>query len=461
MSTRRQFLSQAVQSAGAVAGLAAFGRRLDAGESVRSEGYGPLRPAVDETTGLELLQLPEGFTYRTFGWTGDRMADGRETPGAHDGMAVIADDAGVLTLVRNHEIERFGQSLAPADQSYDPQAGGGCTSLRFDTNSGEWLDSWVSLSGTSRNCAGGPTPWGTWLSCEETVLGIGAEYKGRRYGYEREHGYVFEVPATGLSDARPVPGMGRFWHEAVAVDPGTGIIYETEDRSTAGFYRFLPTSPGVEGQRPDLSQGGRLQMMTLDGLSDTRKGIPAGATYDVGWVDIEDPDRPHSPGTDDTLGVYSQGREQGGATFGRLEGCAFDGGRVYITATIGGDAQKGQVWAYSPGEETITLIYESPRSQVLDMPDNLAVSPRGGLILCEDGYRKPQRMHALSIEGRLFPLAANNVVLTGQKNRFKGDFRGDEWAGACFSPDGQWLLVNVQTPGFTCAIHGPWGEGLV
>lgn len=455
MRTRRDFLRSGLGSFGTLAALGSFQLRAMAGESTKSLGYGAIKPVADETTGLELLQLPEGFRYQSFGWTGDDMADGRKTPSVHDGMAVVKEQDGIITLIRNHEVEAFGRSIAEPEKSYDSRAGGGCTTVRFDANSEQFIDAWASLSGTVRNCAGGPTPWGTWLSCEETTNGPGAEQNGVRFGYEQDHGYIFEVPSEGISDARPLTEMGRFWHEAIAVDPATSIVYETEDRNTSGFYRFLPN------EKAKLSSGGRLQMAKLAGNSETRMGQKVGQKFDVTWVDIHDPTRPHSPGTTDTLGVFTQGLEQGGAIFGRLEGCAHHGGSIFITATIGGDAQKGQVWKYTPSDETIELLYESPGENVLDMPDNLTVSPRGGLVLCEDGHHKPQRMHGLTQSGQLFRFAANNIVLKGEKNGFKGDFRGQEWAGATFSANGKWLFANLQDPGVTFAITGPWGEGLI
>lgn len=451
--SRRRF----VQSSVAFGALGAFGRRVAFGESPVSQvqhGFGPLQPATDETTGLDLVRLPEGFRYRTFGWSGDAMADGAVHPDTHDGMAVVRDEGGVVTMIRNHERDGVGTPLS-AKRSYDPVARGGCVALRFDTSSGEWLDSHVALSGTVRNCAGGPTPWGTWLSCEETVLGPGSEYKGRTYDYQADHGFVFEVPSDGLSEAKPIPEMGRFWHEAVAIDPRTGNVYLTEDRSTAGLYRFTPSTP------QQLSDGGRLEMLAVEGRSDLRRGLAVGQSLDVKWVPIDDPTRPHSPGSSDTLGVFMQGQQQGGAVFGRLEGCDHRDGKIFVTATIGGDAQAGQVWEYDPREERLTLLFESPGADVLDMPDNLVASPRGGLVLCEDGYRVPQRVHALSATGQLFPLIESQIVLRGEKNGIAGDFRSEEWAGATFSTDGQWLFVNNQTPGITFAITGPWQDGLV
>ena len=246
--------------------------------------------------------------------------------------------------------------------------------------------------------------------------------------------------------------MGRFVHEAVAVDPSTGIVYETEDRKPAGFYRFLPAIPG------ELKGGGRLQMMRVAGRPDLIRKAVKGCRYDVDWVSIDDPSRAHSPGTHDEGGVFSQGHVQGATSFQKLEGCWWGDGRCYFVASHGGRSGKGQVWAYSPADETLQLIFESPGSDVLDCPDNLCVSPRGGLLLCEDGDRVPQKLQVLSPDGQLSEFAENNVVLAGERNGLSGNFRGSEWAGATFSADGEWLFVNIQDPGITFAITGDWSS---
>ena len=201
-------------------------------------------------------------------------------------------------------------------------------------------------------------------------------------------------------------------------------------------------------------------MMKVVGTADLSGRVKDGSTFDVKWVNIDHPTRAHSPGTKDTQGVYSQGKQQGGTTFARLEGCWAGDERIYFDSTSGGKAGKGQIWEYEPGEEKLRLLFESPGGNVLDKPDNLCVSPRGvGLVLCEDGGAVPQRIHGLTIYGNLFTLAENNVKLNGEKHGIKGDFRGREWAGATFSPDGKWLFANIQTPGITFAITGPWSDG--
>ena len=461
---RRTFLSVAAGAAGAApfhalahrAAAAAGGRAGAAAQARREVGYGPLQAVRDETTGLSLLHLPPGFRYLTFGWTGDPLADGRPTPGLHDGMGAFAAGGSRIRLVRNHEVRAAGTFAGGA--LYDEIGGGGTTTIEFDTANGAVIETRASLTGTAWNCAGGPTPWGSWLSCEETVLGPGFDpsllpswYQYHPIpDYRLPHGYIFEVPADGTATAQPLRAMGRFYHEAVSVDLATGIVYETEDQEPAGFYRFLPVQAG------NLSAGGRLEMLAIDGEPgiDMRTLRTPGNWLPVAWVPIEDPD----PGEMTEDGVFRQGREQGGATFARLEGAWYGEGRIYIVSTNGGAAKAGQVWEYHPAGERLRLIFESPGNQVLDMPDNLCVSPRGGLVLCEDGD-DGNFVRGLTLDGRIFPFARNDIDLAGEKNGIVGDCRAGEFAGATYSPDGRWLFFNVQQPGITFAVTGPWADG--
>ncbi|MCA9005387.1 MAG: DUF839 domain-containing protein [Planctomycetaceae bacterium] len=454
---RRSFLKFTAFSVGCQALAPAFqGLLARDADSRRIRGFGPLRPVQDQTTGLPLMELPEGFEYSSFGWTGDEMVGGQRTPGAHDGMAVISEEKGLITLCRNHELKQATKAFGESEITYDSNAGGGCSNLEFNSRTGEWVKAWPSLSGTVKNCAGGPTPWNTWLSCEETVLGPGDEDDGERFDFTKTHGWIFEVSKDGNTSPEPLTDMGRFVHEAIAVDPDTGLVYETEDRGTAGFYRFRPNTAGK------LSDGGTLEMLRVKGEADLRKSSDTGKTYECEWVLIEDPSLAHAdPKAADELGCYTQGKQQGATTFARLEGCWYGNHKIYFDATSGGPAGAGQIWEYDPRNEQLRLLFASPSNEVLDQPDNLAVSPRGGIILCEDGDRVPQRLHGLTPNGELFTFANNNVQLNGERNGLKGDFRGSEWAGASFSSDGKWLFVNLQSPGITFAITGPWQDGLL
>lgn len=454
MISRRHFLLSAGVAAFA-APLQAFQSRLTAGLPLRASGYGPLAPVADMATGLELLELPRGFRYLTLGWTGEPMATGAPVPPRHDGMAAFQAQNGLVALVRNHEVPAPGASQvarAFGDQPYDPACGGGTTTTLFDPKTEKVVSVTPSLSGTLVNCAGGPTPWGSWLSCEETLVD-----PRRNELTTKPHGYVFEVPHDGTSNAAPITGMGRFWHEAIAIDPDTGIVYETEDRNAAGLYRFVPKTKGR------LADGGLLQVLAIKGKPrfDTRLGQAKAATYDVEWVDIPDPERAHVNEADwDTRGVFQQGLDGGAAIFARLEGAWFGNGRLFVTATSGGDAKMGQVWELDPKRSELRLVIESPGQDVLAMPDNITLSPRGGLALCEDGP-SIQRVQGLTRRGQLLVLARNNIVLNGEKNGLRGDFRTFEFAGAAYSPDGKWLFVNAQQPGITFAITGPWGAGML
>ncbi|MCI0336582.1 MAG: PhoX family protein [Acidobacteria bacterium] len=450
LSTGAALAMQRIVARGEVFGKTSY-RHLMATKG--NGAYGLLRSTAASNTGEMLLALPEGFQYTVFGKTGEKMSDGNQTPRAHDGMAAFSVK-GELRLIRNHEINnqlgKLGVTIGDPKKSYDPMAGGGTTTLVIDPKTRELKRHFVSLSGSLHNCAGGPTPWGSWISCEETVLGTNKfkDPQGNdRGGFSKEHGYCFEVSASSneLKEAVPLPALGRFVHEAIAVDPKTGIVYETEDRGAAGFYRFIPKKKGK------LSQGGRLQMLAIkdNPKYDTRTGQKGGAKFDVIWVDIDDPDP--ASATADAASVYKQGNDKGAAIFARLEGCWYGEGSIFFTATSGGDKRRGQIWQYTPrgnGDGLLTLLFESPDAQVLDGPDNLCVSPRGGLIICEDGGEE-QFVRGLTAEGKIFDFARN--IVSGFETR--------EFAGATFSPDGQTLFLNIQTPGLTFAVWGPWNEG--
>jgi secreted PhoX family phosphatase len=437
--SRRTFLSRSAGAAAALAAASQFellgARAVSAAPRSPGAGYGPLQPAIDRTTGLPLIKLPAGFEYRTFGWRGDLMADGKPTPSAHDGMAAFRRGRHVL-IVRNHE--QGGTTGAFAEgMTYDPQATGGTTTLAFDPRSGELVTSWPSLAGTIRNCAGGPTPWGSWLSCEETTL-INREYR---------HGYVFEVPADGASDGVPIKGMGRFSHEAAATDPRTSIVYLTEDATPSGLYRYVPD------RHRNLAAGGKLQMLKIG--SQTVQTYEDASPTDYGrvtWVDIPVPD----PGPDETSTV-EQGIAAGGAQFDRLEGIWCFDDRIYFVSTSGGP-ERGQVFELDLKDDRLRLVFHSPSLDVLDSPDNICLSPRGGMVLCEDGSGT-EYLHGLTRDGQIFRFAENTAVLDGERNGITGDFTGSEWCGATFDPKGEWLFANLQSPGITFAITGPWAGG--
>lgn len=452
--SRRNFLRTTALVGGAVGLQGLTARSALAHDSLalqRIAGFGNLIPTPANNTGEMLLALPKGFQYNVFGKTGSIMSDGNPTPSAHDGMAAFAA-AGAIRLVRNHEVRTRagtpGAAIGNPAQSYDPLAGGGTTTLVIDPVSREIVSDFVSLSGTLVNCAGGPTPWGSWISCEETVLGqvTFTDSSGRENGgFSEPHGYCFDVSAAADGTVTPVAlkEMGRFVHEAIAIDPDTGIVYETEDRNPSGLYRYIPH------ERDNLAAGGRLQMLAIQDKYnyDTRKNQTMNTILPVTWVDIDDPD----PAAADTnsLAVAEQGFAQGAAIFARLEGAWYGNGSIYVVSTSGGDAKLGQIWELrvrGPLAGNLRLLFESTNPEVLDGPDNVCVSPRGGfLVLCEDGD-DDQFLRILTRKGQIYNFAKN--IIPGFERR--------EFAGACFSPNGDTLFVNVQTPGVTFAIWGAW-----
>ncbi len=466
--SRRTFLRR---SAGAVGGLsvaAVFQNFL--ANPARASVFGPIGPVIDETTGLPLLRLPEGFRYISYGWTGEPLRGGDPTPPLHDGMAVCFAHGAKVILVRNHEVRDAGPTFGALQISYDPNGPGGCTNVAFNRKTGRWLDAWVSIAGCSTNCAGGPTTWQSWLTCEETM-------DGPSDGFSETHGWTFEVPALQKANPVPLKALGRFSHEAQAVGPSTGIVYETEDdRHTSGFYRFLPNRPN---RLFGLEEGGELQMLKVVGVDNAELfDVVAGDEFDVEWVTIDGPalevgEVPLTAPVGDVVGgstsvasaVFKQGWEdKGAARFRRLEGCWAADNNIYFDDTEGGalasdtGVREGAVWCYDPSAEKLRCIYASPAQSVLDNPDNITVAPDGSLFLCEDGNLLPQRLQYLTLGGVISPFGENNIVIAdGDLGSIPGgDYRGSEWAGATFEPAGEWLFVNIQTPGITFAITGPW-----
>lgn len=455
MLDRRQF-SGALLASLAFSGLAGCaGIAGGSGYRNQAAGYGPL---VRDPAGL--FDLPQGFSYRILSTTGERMSDGFIVPDRADGMGCFGLADGRIALVRNHELKPHHHATGPTggrpelEERLGALAGycrdeegrtlpGGTTTIVLDAAAKTVERQYLSLAGTAVNCAGGPTPWGSWLTCEETML-------TRADGLSRDHGWVFEVPAAG-GVAAPVPltAMGRFNHEAAAVDPRTGIVYLTEDRDDGLFYRFLPA------QRGALAKGGRLQALawTHAAEADSRNwdGVlfPPGSWAEARWIDLDDT---HSPDDD----LRDRGHAKGGVLFARGEGIHFGDGELFFCCTSGGAAKIGQVMRYvpSPGEGTsgeaaepgrLQLFVESRSSELLEYGDNLTVAPWGHLIVCEDRGGIPQAnyLRGVTPAGQLYTLG-----------RHPGS---TELAGACFSPDGKTLFLNLYSPGRTLAITGPWG----
>ncbi len=465
---RRSFIAGLATFSGsiAVAG-ASLGRRAHAlsegaGTSeLLAPGFGELFPTAARNTGETLLSLPKGFEYNVVGKAGGVMSDGRQTPRAHDGMATFKVGR-ELRIVRNHEVSggripRPGSAIGTGNH-YDEMAGGGTTTLVIDPKTRLITRDFVSLSGTMVNCAGGPTPWGSWISCEETTIGktIRTSSTGvKTGGFSKPHGYCFEVFASANTNLLPVPlkAMGRFEHEAVAIDKKTGIVYLTEDFNPCGFYRFLPK------RNKRLGEGGILQMLRIAGQDqyDTRTGQKQNAMLPAKWVTIDDPD---PAGSDvDTQAVSKQGRAKGGAMFARLEGCCTDErGRVYFTATSGGNNRGGQIWRYDPvssDDGRLTLLFESPGRSILDMPDNICLMPNSRLLfICEDsdyvgeGGTPENLIRILTPDGRMANFAIN-IAPSAPRSEF---------AGSTFSKDGKTMFVNIQGAGVTCAVWGDWSK---
>ena len=312
------------------------------------------------------------------------------------------------------------------------------TTLVYDTKKKKKLSHHLSLVGTLANCGVAPTPWGTAIVCEESTE-----------IHMKKHGYAFEVPVSAqpeISKPAPLAAMGRFTREGVAIDPRTGIVYQTEDQVDGLFYRFIADTP----QR--LSGSGRLQCLAVRDKSkfDTRnwqvQKFPQGEVFSAHWIDLEKADT-------DNDDLRMRGHSSGAALFGSGEGIFQHGDTIYFSCTNGGIEAKGQIWKYipSPYEGTeresespgrLELFVEPNDPEILDHPDQLTVAPTGDLFVCEDGDNE-QYMVGITPEKKIYKFAHNA-------------FNNTELSGVCFSPDGTTMFVNLLAAGFTVAITGPW-----
>lgn len=441
---RRRFIGATASAFAALAASGCMTRGAPPAPSRAASGFTGYGELVPDPMGL--LDLPQDFSYRVLSRRGDGMDDGGTVPDKADGMGCFDLGSGELALVRNHELVPSDDAGGPIAKGFGRHNGeftsGGTTTIVLDAATLAVKRQFRSLGGTIRNCSGGTTPWGSWLTCEEAPTGPGQRYGE---GLERNHGWVFEVPASapGLVDPVPLTAMGRFNHEAAVVDPATGIVYMTEDRDDGVLYRFLPNSPGR------LSEGGRLQAMVLEGLADTRNwseaAMPLGQSYWVSWVDLDGVEAPVD-------NLRQQAADKGAALIARGEGLHMGVSRttseVFACSTSGGAMKLGQIFKLSPGiagePDRFELFFESESPEQFNFGDNLTVAPNGHLIVCEDQYTDVVDNHIRGItpDGRAYELAR----LTRQT----------ELAGGCFSPDGKWLFVNAYAPTATLAITGPW-----
>ncbi len=407
---RRSFLT------GSAAAAAAWS------SSARAYGAPQFGPLITDPAGI--LDLPRGFSYTVVDRMGDPTDDGYLVPGAPDGMACFPLANGNIALMRNHELDfidgkrsAYVGGASPPAVAWDPTAYGGVSRVEVDPETGERLSCNMVLLGSSRNCCGGPSPWG-WLTCEETLT--------------NGHGYVFlcDPEADEAQEPVRIPGYGRFNHEAAAIEPGTHLAFLTEDRDDGAFYRFVPDDPEEPFE-------GRLQAMRVEGRAnfDTALSMEIGDVLPAEWVDISEPDP-------DDDSVRYEAWQRGAARVKRGEGIWYHDGAVYVCATSGGPVGGGQIFRYWPEDDALELVVQVTDTEILFMPDNITVSPWGQLFMVEDGGGS-NYIRALQQGGAVVDFARNRLS-------------SSELSGVCFSPDGSLMFVNIQWSHITLAIRGPF-----
>jgi uncharacterized protein len=392
MMRRREFIRASVMGAGALAFGPAFWREALAAPGTLGRGpYGPL--GQEDANGI---RLPEGFTSRKIAQGGEPVADtGYVWHIFSDGQATYETRKGGFILVSNSE--------NPPDLGADiPGVNGGASAIRFRRD-GSIAKAYRILSGTRVNCAGGATPWGTWLSCEE-----------------HDEGQVWECDPTGRKEAVARPAMGVFEHEAVAVDPVGKRVYLTEDNAAGGFYRFTPDN------YPDLSSG-RLAVAEVH------------PDRHVEWHRVPDPSAASTP-TREQVPEMTQ--------FNRGEGIWFDSGIVYICTT-----NDSKIHAYNTNSKRMRVVYDA---QTFEEPpltnvDNITVSRSGDLFVCEDTTNSDDP--GLDI-GIITPRrkVARFLKVTGETHTGSGEARS-ELCGVVFDPSCDRMFFASQRGFVTGAIY--------
>lgn len=378
---RRSFLRAAVigTSTSVAFGFSVTQEALGFPAQTGTSPYGGLRTA--DANGI---MLPPGFSSRVLARSGSAVGStGYVWHGAPDGGACFPDGTGWI-YVSNSEL---GTGV------------GGASALRFDS-SGSVTGAYRILSGTTRNCSGGATPWGTWLSGEET-----------------DRGYIYETyPKGGRTGVRR-PALGRFSHEAAAADPVRRVIYLTEDVPDGGFYRFIPKGWG------DLSAG-TLQVLRQSGST-------------LSWATVPDPDGSPTPTRRQVAGMK---------VFNGGEGCYYHNGTCFFTTK--GD---NRVWAYNAVNNTIAVAYDDnlTSNPPLTGVDNITGTTAGDLYVAEDGGNL-----------EICIITPNDIVapflrVTGQS--------GSELCGVAFNPAGNRLYFSSQrgttgssSGGITYEVTGPF-----
>ncbi len=447
MLSRRTFLSSSTAALGALGSLSsvmtaanskALSNKHDTKEPLLKGNFGEL---ISDPHGI--LDLPREFQYRIISKENDTMTSGDLVPANNDDIGAISAGPGMTLLFRNHAMSTEDVALGKATPVthapgtvYDPELrAGGATTLLINTER-KLISDHVSISGTLRNCAGGLTPWRTWLTCEKSTETMA-----------KPHGYVFEVDPRSGSHLEPVLGMGRFKHGAVSFDHD-GIAYLCEDDHDpfGCFYRFAPAN--LFGGSGSLHGGGTLSALAVAGLrSDLSVVKTPGIVLDVDWVNV-----PNANPKDGETPIREQVISLGATPIPEVQEtwAGTDGSIWFVCRSCEvhhkNVSKGGHIWRYDPASQTIELIGSFADDTPHDKPKSVTPGPHGFAIASTHNQTE-RRIVGIAENGQLFPFGLNRL-------------NNEDFSGATFSPDGKTLFVNLRgSPGLSFAIWGPWRKG--